>query len=164
MKTCTKNLFLAPVLITGFGLILAGRVTAQTFTTLYSFTATPLPPCLCPNSDGAFPAAGLILSSNTFYRTTHVGGTSGAGGVFAIDTNGSGFTSLYSFTGGSDGSGPHAGLISSGNTLYGTASGGGSRPSPLSLKRRTKIPLSQQGAKFVLQNETTAAMAFPSGS
>ena|SRR5437879_649453 len=101
MKTCTKNLFLAPVLITGFGLILAGRVTAQTFTTLYSFTATPL---------------------------------------------------------------PHAGLISSGNTLYGTASGGGSRPSPLSLKRRTKIPLSQQGAKFVLQNETTATMAFPSGS
>jgi uncharacterized repeat protein (TIGR03803 family) len=36
-----------------------------------------------------------------------------------------GFTNLYSFTGGNDGATPLAGLILSGNTLYGTAYAGG---------------------------------------
>src|SRR6185295_451787 len=35
------------------------------------------------------------------------------------------FTTLHSFTGGSDGANPQAGLILSGDTLYGTASAGG---------------------------------------
>ena len=45
--------------------------------------------------------------------------------MFAVNTNGTGFTNLHSFTGGSDGANPYAGLILSGNTLYGTASNGG---------------------------------------
>jgi uncharacterized repeat protein (TIGR03803 family) len=36
------------------------------------------------------------------------------------------FTTLHSFTGGSDGANPYGGLILSGNTLYGTAYAGGS--------------------------------------
>ena len=48
------------------------------------------------------------------------------GTVFAVHTDGTGFTTVYSFTGGSDGANPYAGLILSGNTLYGTAAGGGS--------------------------------------
>ena len=47
------------------------------------------------------------------------------GTVFAINTDGSGFTNLYRFTGGSDGAEPVAGLILSGNTLYGTTSAAG---------------------------------------
>jgi uncharacterized repeat protein (TIGR03803 family) len=54
------------------------------------------------------------------------------GTVFKIGTNGTGFTTLYHFTAppygyytNSDGAFPEAGLISSGNKLYGTASGGG---------------------------------------
>ena len=39
MKTRLKNLFLLPALVAGFGLMLAGQATAQTFTTLHSFTA-----------------------------------------------------------------------------------------------------------------------------
>src|SRR5205823_2556138 len=39
MRACTTNLFLLPALTASLGLMLAGRVTAQTFTTLYSFTA-----------------------------------------------------------------------------------------------------------------------------
>jgi uncharacterized repeat protein (TIGR03803 family) len=51
----------------------------------------------------------------------------GNGTVFAVNTDGSGFTNLYSFTGGSDGANPIAGLILSSNTLYGTTQlGGGS--------------------------------------
>jgi len=60
------------------------------------------------------------------YGTTPYGGASGGGTVFAINTDGTGFRNLHSFTGGSDGANPFAGLILSGNTLYGTASSGGS--------------------------------------
>ncbi|HAO78404.1 MAG TPA: hypothetical protein DCQ92_05390, partial [Verrucomicrobia subdivision 3 bacterium] len=130
MRTCIKNLFLLPALIAGLGLIPAGRVTAQTFTTLYSFTAVSGSGA---NSDGAWPYAVLILLGNTLYGTTQFGGSSGKGTVFAVSTNGTGFTNLHSFTAtsgslytNSDGADPWAGLILSGNTLYGTAFRGGS--------------------------------------
>jgi uncharacterized repeat protein (TIGR03803 family) len=67
----------------------------------------------------------LILSGSTLYGTAY-GGGSGYGTVFSIGTNGLGFTTLYSFTNGSDGAHPYAGLLLSGGTLYGTAYGGGS--------------------------------------
>jgi uncharacterized repeat protein (TIGR03803 family) len=118
MKTYIINLFLLPALIAGLGLIPAGRVTAQTFTTLHSFTYV---------SDGANPYAGLILSGNTLYGTAYNGGSSNYGTVFAVSTDGTGFTNLHNFAGSpSEGQWPHAGLILSGNTLYGTAYAGGS--------------------------------------
>jgi uncharacterized repeat protein (TIGR03803 family) len=98
-------------------------VTAQTFTTLYSFTATDFN--TGTNSDGTYPFAGLILSGNTLYGTAYDGGSSGQGTVFAVSTDGTGFTNLHSFNY-SDGADPEAGLILSGNTLYGTATYGGS--------------------------------------
>ena len=45
--------------------------------------------------------------------------------MFKLNTDGTGFATLYSFTAGSDGASPN-GLISSSNTLYGTAGSGGS--------------------------------------
>src|SRR6266481_5640859 len=112
MKTNIKNLFLVPALIAGVGLIQAGRVTAQT--------------SIAINSDGANPNAGLILSGNTLYGTTAAAGSASKGTVFAVNTDGTDFRILHSFTGGSDGAHPWAGLIVSGNTLYGTAYSGGS--------------------------------------
>src|SRR5262249_249401 len=94
-----------------------GRVSAQTFTALHSFT----------NTDGASPYAGLTPGNNgTFYGTASLGGSSGLGTVFAVNADGTGFTILYSFAGGSDGANPWAGLVLLGNTLYGTAYRGGS--------------------------------------
>jgi uncharacterized repeat protein (TIGR03803 family) len=127
IKTHIKDLFTGlglvsmrswalPTLIAGLGLILAGPATAQTFTTLYSFT---------DNSVGGVPYGGLVLSGNTLYGTT-LRGTYSDGTVFALNTDGGGFTVLHDFTGGSDGSQPYAILILSGNTLYGTAILGGS--------------------------------------
>src|SRR6266567_3629382 len=123
----------ALALITGFGLIAAGRATAQTFTVLHSFTATD--PNTRANSDGADPYAALIISGNTLYGTVVGGGSSGNGTVYKVITNGTGFTNLHSFTAlpeprphtNSDGAYPIAGLITnlSGNTVYGTASEGG---------------------------------------
>ena len=113
---------LLPALIICLGLILAGRVTAQTFTTLHSFTA--LDQTYYTNGDGRYPSCTLVLSGNVLYGTTYGGGSSGGGTVFKINTNGTGFTNLHSFTG-SDGNVPTE-LILSGNTLYGTAEYGGS--------------------------------------
>src|SRR5258706_3583771 len=86
------------------------------------------------SSDGKEPMAGLLLSGNTLYGTAYRGGSSGYGTVFAVNTNGTGFTNLHSFTAldtftrttNSDGVYPQADLMLSGNDLYGTASQGGS--------------------------------------
>ena len=130
MKTYIKNLFLLPALIAGLGLIPAGRMTAQTFTNLHSFTATFSPNFT--NGDGASPSGSLVFAGNTLYGTARYGGTNGDGSVFAVNTNGTGFTNLHSFTAlsgsnytNSDGAVPADGLILSGNTLYGTAKQGG---------------------------------------
>jgi uncharacterized repeat protein (TIGR03803 family) len=96
------------------------------FTNLHSFPASSssFPHS---NSDGANPAAGLVLSGNTLYGTTRNGGAWGNGTVFAIHTDGMSFTNLHDFSGSpGDGALPIAGLILSGDTLYGTALGGGS--------------------------------------
>src|ERR1043166_4012391 len=121
----------------GDGAIFAVNIDGTGFTNLYSFTANIGPGYTdYTNSDGAYPIAGLVLSGRTLYGTTRAGGTHKAGTVFAIDTDGTGFTNLYRFTAGgydpsngltnSDGAYPDAGFILSGNTLYGTAEQGGS--------------------------------------
>jgi uncharacterized repeat protein (TIGR03803 family) len=136
MKIHIKCLFLFPALIAALGLMLPGRVTAQTFTILHDFTtAYNTSYNIYSNCDGAFPSAGLILSGNTLYGTAADGGTNGTGVVFAINTDGTGFTNLHTFgpatfdaennAPNSDGADPNAALILSGNTLYGTTSYGG---------------------------------------
>jgi uncharacterized repeat protein (TIGR03803 family) len=126
MKPAIKNPFVISVVLTAvLSLTLAGGVAAQTFTTLHNFTALsgPYPGT---NSDGTHPISGLVLSGNTLYGTTFNGGSSAtAGTVFALKTDGTGFTNLHSFIG-TDGVKPAAGLTLSGNTLYGTTQFGGS--------------------------------------
>src|SRR6266853_155005 len=117
MKTYLKNRFFLSALIAGVALTQARQVTAQ--------TSIPV------NSDGINPNAGVIVSGNTVYGTTATAGNSGRGTVFAVNTDGSGFTILHSFTANpfgtnSDGAYPIPGLILSSNTLYGTARFGGS--------------------------------------
>ena len=128
MKTSHKKLYFLPALMVGFGLILAGRTIAQTFTTLHSFTAYSTNPPYT-NSDGENPN-GLIVSGNTLYGEAVDSGSSGSGTLFAVNTNGTGFTNLYAVTAlnnntNSDGNAPRGGLILLGNTLYGTTVTGG---------------------------------------
>jgi uncharacterized repeat protein (TIGR03803 family) len=87
------------------------------FTNLWSFTG---------GNDGAYPQAGLVQGNDgNFYGTTYSGGDSNAGTLFRISPSAS-FTNLWSFTGGSDGAKPWAGLLqgSDGN-FYGTTYSGG---------------------------------------
>jgi len=123
MNTFIKNLILLPALGANLVVVLTGTATAQTFTNLHDFG-----PAI---TNGIGPQAGLLLAGGALYGTTPIGGSSGNGTVFAVNTDGSGFTNLYNFSAlsantNSDGASPHAGLILSGNTLFGTAALGGS--------------------------------------
>lgn len=118
------------------GTVFALNIDGTGFRTLHHFTATSnIYPSANTNSDGARPMGGLVLSGNTLYGTTDIGGLPGNGTVFGINTDGTGFTNLHVFStayfspgmGDLNGDGvfPVAGLILSSNTLYGTTSGGG---------------------------------------
>jgi len=91
------------------------------FTSLYSFTG---------GNDGSQPQAGLVQGSDgNFYGTTYAGGAitnrygQGQGTVFKISTTGT-LTTLYSFTGGNDGSSPGGLIQGSDGNFYGTARSG----------------------------------------
>jgi uncharacterized repeat protein (TIGR03803 family) len=108
-------------------------MTGTNFWTLYNFAA--LSGYSHMNSDGADPYAELILSGHTLYGTGEEGGSAGGGAVFAVNTDGTGFTNLHSFSAtasdganmtNSDGTAPQAGLIVAGSSLYGASFGGGS--------------------------------------
>ncbi len=102
----------------GYGNGAVFKVTSTgTLTILYEFKG---------GADGLCPYGNLVLDTEgNLFGTTYRGGTSGYGTVFEV-TSGGTETVLYSFTGGSDGSLPAAGLLrdASGN-LYGTTTGGG---------------------------------------
>ena len=67
------------------------------------------------------------MFSNILYGTALAGNLSSTnwGIVFKINIDGSGFTNIYNFIGGSDGAGPVSTLVLNGNTFYGTTSAGG---------------------------------------
>jgi uncharacterized repeat protein (TIGR03803 family) len=96
---------------------------AQTLTTLYSFTG---------GGDGAYPSSLIRDSAGNLYRVANGGGSptcpmpnQGCGTIFKLDTKGN-LRVLYRFMGGTDGSYPAYGLMrdSAGN-LYGTTFYGG---------------------------------------
>ena len=109
--------------VNGNGTVFAINTDGSGFTNVYNFTSDGSP--YYTNSDGANPYAGLFVSGNTLYGATYEGGGSAVGTLFAVNTSGTNFVTLHTFTGGNDGGGPDAGLILSGNLLYGTAAYGG---------------------------------------
>jgi uncharacterized repeat protein (TIGR03803 family) len=92
-----------------------------TETVIYSFNQ---------GGDAQHPWGGVIFDqAGNLYGTTVYGGAYGDGAIFKLTPSGSGWTEsiVYSFTGGTDGANPYAGLIfdQSGN-LYGAAASAGS--------------------------------------
>ena len=103
------------------GKVAAPRAEPQTLAVLHSSTGSSVV------ADGKSPQAGLVMdTAGNLYGTTLVGGASGHGTVFKLDTSHH-ETVLHSFTNsGGDGALPYAGLVidAQGN-LYGTTEKGG---------------------------------------
>ena len=93
---------------------------AQTFSVIHYFSG---------GADGAYPYAALTVGpSGAVYGTAAWGGSYGNGTVFQLSQRHSAwlFSSLYEFTGGSDGSKPIGGVVIGPNgALYGTTQLGG---------------------------------------
>jgi uncharacterized repeat protein (TIGR03803 family) len=111
------------------------------------------------NSDGAAwapqagpqpPQLGLVLSGTTLYGTACTGGINGSGTVFKVRTDGTGFAVLHYFAGTNDGAYPLAGLVLSGNTLYGTTS----RDYPAGMGKVFRINTDGTEYGFVVDFET----------
>jgi len=87
-----------------------------TFSTVYSFTG---------GTDGGFLYGGLDIDKDgNLYGSTDQGGTNGQGTVFKVTPGGT-LTTLYNFTGGTDGGSPESDMLLVGNNLYGVATEGG---------------------------------------
>src|SRR5207253_8621290 len=103
-----------------YGTVFKLSTSGAGYTSLYSFNSTA--------GDGRNPYAALVQGNDgALYGTTYGGGTNGYGTVFKLNTNGTGYTRLYSLTGTSgDGKNPYAALmLGSDRVLYGTTVIGG---------------------------------------
>lgn len=119
----------------GNGTVYRLQLDGSGFTVLHHFGGTKADPKgVFTNSGGAHPIqfSGLTLWGNTLFGSTFAGGRSGNGTLFALRTNGTGFTILHEFSAtaglnqvNGDGAAPYAGLLYSDGTLYGTARDGG---------------------------------------
>lgn len=108
------------------GAIFSFDTSADSFSNLYSFSASANNGNYqFTNQDGSDPIAGPVLGGQYLYGTAESGGTNGNGTVYALNTNGNVFTTLYTFTNGTDGAYPQAGLLLSGHNLFGAAAEGG---------------------------------------
>jgi uncharacterized repeat protein (TIGR03803 family) len=76
------------------------------------------------SADGQAPYAAPVKVGGALYGTTIVGGTYFYGTIYRQDPASGKNTTIYSFTGGVDGSFPN-GLMAEGGILYGTSSAGG---------------------------------------
>jgi uncharacterized repeat protein (TIGR03803 family) len=98
-----------------FGTVFKLNTDGTGFSLLHSFAGGA--------SDGSTPLGSLTLSGSTLYGMTESGGASDFGTVFKLNTDGTGFSLLHSFAGGSNGRNPQGSLTLSGSTLYGMTSG-----------------------------------------
>ena len=93
---------------------------AQSFTVLHTFTG---------GDDGGMPSASLTVdAAGNLYGTATIGGGRSSGTVFELTNKASGwtFTTLYTFTGGSDGGRPRSSVVfGPDGRLYGNTYAGG---------------------------------------
>ncbi len=71
-------------------------------------------------ADGRTPSSGLTILDGKLYGVTEAGGADGYGTIYSIDPATGSQTVVYSFTSGTDGDTPFAGLLADNGALYGS--------------------------------------------
>jgi uncharacterized repeat protein (TIGR03803 family) len=102
--------------VTGSGTLFRIGTDGTGFQLVHNFTGT--------FTDGSHPYGSLIILNSTLYGTTSSGGANNVGTVFGVDTSGTGFHILHSFSL-ADTWSPQGDLTLSGATLYGMARNSG---------------------------------------
>ncbi|MFC2149636.1 choice-of-anchor tandem repeat GloVer-containing protein [Candidatus Auribacterota bacterium] len=116
---------------------------ATTYSVLYDFTSQP---------EATGPCGDLTYSGGYLYAMTYAGGVSNYGTVFRINTDGTGYTTLHSFTGVDDGAAPYYGkLTHSGSDIYGMTYQGGDSAAGLG----TVFKMDNTGSNFTLLHKFT---------
>lgn len=109
----------------GNGTVFSLNTNEGAFSMLHTFQGQS-GPWAAGTADGAGPAD-LIIVGDTVFGTAEFGGLGACGTVFSINTDGSGFDVLHTFT--FDDGGDPRGLTSAGGVLYGTTYTGGTSDS-----------------------------------
>ena len=99
------------------GVIFRSRLDGTEYILLHTF--------LGGAGDGSMPYGSLLLDGGVLYGMTSRGGAHEVGTVFKVDTDGTGFTLLYSFAGECDGAYPYGSLTPVAGALYGMTMSGG---------------------------------------
>ena len=100
------------------GAVFKMNTDGSSYTNLHSFAGGA--------GDGASPQGSLTLVDGALYGMTPFGGASDYGVVFRVSTDGSSYTNLHEFTGGTnDGATAYGSLMLSGSTIYGMTYYGG---------------------------------------
>ncbi len=133
-----------------WGTVYSVRADGSNFMTLHHFNPS--------STDGAGPMGGMVLSGNTLYGTTQLGGGNSAGTVFKINTDGSGFQIIENFDFATTGYSPQGDLILSGDTLYGTTYSGGTGGGG------TVYSINTSGSNFMVLHSFTTPTADANGN
>jgi uncharacterized repeat protein (TIGR03803 family) len=112
------------------GVIFKMETNGSGFQLLHEFAFVP--------NDGAIPFGSPVSSGSTLYGMTYLGGGTGLGTIFKINSDGSGFQLLHEFADGlNDGAFPYGSLALSQSTLYGMTFAGGTAGTGVLFKINT---------------------------
>lgn len=122
LVTDGTNLFgMTPESISGAGVLFSISPSGSNYTIMHTFGTNAL--------DGSAPQGSLLYSGGVLYGMTVDGGTNvnnDAGTIFSINTDGTGYQVIYSFSGTTtDGGNPYGSLVMSNSTFYGMTRNGG---------------------------------------
>jgi len=104
------------------GTVFCLNIDGTGFQVLHGFTGSQL----SASNDGGAPYGAVTVSGSKIYGMTRFGGTSTRGTIFSLNTDGTGFQVLHSFTEAvDDGAVPEGSLTLIGSQLYGLTNAGG---------------------------------------
>ena len=157
---------MAEASVEGHGMIFSIATSGAGYQVLHNFTGGA--------NDGVLPLGSLTLSGSTLYGMTAYGGSGpcdyGCGVIFSINTDGSGFQVIHSFTQ-ADGEGPYGDLTLSGSTLYGMTTYGGNNSCSTGSGANTFygcgviFSINTDGSEFqVMRSFANGDGSFPCGS